>query len=209
MTIDLDEAKVERNEFRLWLEWTLATTGGMLIGFLLTIPIVNLLDLGFARIIVPILAGVLIGFSQWIVLKRYLTTSADWVLAGGTAWAVGYALGLLLIQTLSSTFLGGFTAYVLFGAIVALVQWPVLRREIPSGLTWVIVNVIGWAAGLWASQLTLSIFFNQPVIDPAVSTVVIAGSSGLVAGAITGLALIWIARQPERTAAGDITGTAD
>ena len=105
MTIDLDEAKVERNEFGLWLGWTLATAGGMLLGFLLTIPLVNMLDLGFARILVPILAGVLIGFSQWIVLRQYLTTGSDWVLAGGAGWAAGYALGLLLMQNLSSTFL--------------------------------------------------------------------------------------------------------
>jgi formate/nitrite transporter FocA (FNT family) len=200
MVIDLDEAKVKRNEFGLWLEWTLATAGGMLIGFLLTIPLVNLLDLGFARVIVPILAGALIGFSQWIVLRRYLTTSADWVLAGGTAWAVGYALGLLLIQNLSGTLFGGVAAYFLFGAIVALVQWPMLRREIPSLLTWIVVNILGWAAGLWASQATLTLLFNEPAINPVLSTVVIAGSSGLVAGGITGLALVWIARQPEKAA---------
>lgn len=198
MTIDLDEAKVERNEFGLWLGWTLATAGGMLIGFLLAIPLVNLLDLGFARVIVPILAGLLIGFSQWIVLKRYLTTSVDWVLAGGTAWAVGYALGLLLIQNLSGTIFGGIAAYLLFGAIVALVQWPMLQREIPSALTWLLVNTLAWAAGLWASQAILNLFFQEPVIEPAISTSVIAASSGLVAGAITGLALIWIARQPEK-----------
>jgi len=198
MTIDLDEAKVERNEFGLWLGWTLATAGGMLLGFLLTIPLVNMLDLGFARILVPILAGVLIGFSQWIVLRQYLTTGSDWVLAGGAGWAAGYALGLLLMQNLSSTFLGGTAAYLLFGAIVALVQWPVMRREIPSTLTWVVVNSLGWAAGLWASQIALNLFFTEPVIEPAVSTAVIAGTSGLVAGAITGIALIWIARRPEK-----------
>src|SRR5215216_4566933 len=198
MTIDLDEAKVERNEFGLWLGWTLATAGGMLLGFLLTIPLVNMLDLGFARILVPILAGVLIGFSQWIVLRQYLTTGSDWVLAGGAGWAAGYALGLLLMQNLSSTFLGGTAAYLLFGAIVALVQWPVMRREIPSTFTWVVVNSLGWAAGLWASQIALNLFFTEPVIEPAVSTAVIAGTSGLVAGAITGIALIWIARRPEK-----------
>jgi hypothetical protein len=198
MTIDLDEAKIERNEFGLWLGWTLATTGGMLIGFLLTIPLVNLLDLGFARVLVPIVVGILIGFSQWTVLRRYLTTSADWVLAGGTAWAVGYALGLLLIQNLSGTFLGGISAYIIFGAIVALVQWPMLRREIPSLLTWIVVNILGWAAGLWASQAALELLFNEPVIEPVLSTAVIAASSGLVAGGITGVALVLIARQPER-----------
>ncbi|HLF74890.1 MAG TPA: hypothetical protein VI524_11120 [Anaerolineales bacterium] len=200
MTIDLDEAKVGRHEFGLWLGWTLATAGGMLIGFLLTIPLLNLLDLGFARIIVPILAGVLIGYSQWFVLSRYLISGADWSMAGGTGWAVGYALGLLLIQNLSSTFLAGIAAYLLFGAIVALVQWPGLRREIPSTFTWIVVSALGWAAGLWASQAALNLFFNEPVIEPALSTAVIASASGLVAGGITGVALIWIVRRPEKAA---------
>lgn len=198
MTIDLDEAKIERNEFGLWLGWTLATAGGMLVGFLLTLPVVNILDLGFARIIVPLLAGVLIGFSQWIVLRYYLTTSSDWIPAGGAAWAAGYALGLLIIQNLSNTIFGGIGAYLLFGAIVALIQWQMLQREIPSLLGWVLINMGGWAAGLWASQVVLNLFFRQPVIAPAVSTTVIAGTSGLVAGAITGVALIWIARKPEK-----------
>ena len=197
MAIDLDEAKVERNEFGLWLGWTLATAGGMLVGFLLTIPVVDLFDLGFARIIVPILAGLLIGFSQWIVLRRFMTTSADWVLAGGTGWAVGYALGLLVIQNLSGTFFGALAAYLLFGVIVALVHWPILSREIPSVLVWVALNVLGWAAGLWVSQIFLALIFNDPVIAPALSTSVIALSTGLVAGAITGLGLVWIARQPD------------
>lgn len=197
MTLDLDEAKVERNEFGLWLGWTLATAGGMLFGFLLTIPLVNVLDLGFARIIVPILAGILIGFSQWVILRQYLVTSSDWVLAGGAGWAAGYALGLLLIESLSGTFLAGIAAYFLFGIIVALVQWQELRREIPSKLTWVVANSLGWAAGLWASQAALELFFNDPVIAPVVSTTVIAVTSGLVAGAITGMALIWIAGRPE------------
>jgi hypothetical protein len=200
MTIDLDEAKVERNEFGLWLGWTLATAGGMLLGFLLTIPLVNVLDLGFARLIVPIIAGILIGYSQWIVLRQYLTraSSSQWFLADGTSWAAGYALGLLLIQNLPSTILGNILAYILFGTIVALVQWPVLRREIPSTLTWIVVSALGWAAGLWASLLALGLFFNDPVIEPVASTIAIAVTSGLVAGAITGVALVWIVRQPEK-----------
>ena len=198
MTLDLDEAKVTRNIFQLWLEWTLATTGGMIFGFLLTLPLINYLDLGLSRVLVPFLTGILIGFSQWIVLRRYLVDHSDWILAGGTAWAVGYALGLLIIQNLSSTVIGGVAAYFLFGVIVALVQWQMLRREIPSLLTWVVINSLGWAIGLWASQVVLTLFFHEPVIEPVISTLVIAGTSGLLAGAITGIALIWIARQPEK-----------
>ena len=63
-----------------------------------------------------------IGFSQWIVLRRYVTASSNWTLADGTSWAAGYVLGLLLIQTLPSAIFVEFIGYLLFGVIVALVQ---------------------------------------------------------------------------------------
>jgi hypothetical protein len=196
MTIDIDEAKVERNELGLWLGWTLATAGGMLLGFLPTILLVNVLDLGLAQLAVPVLAGTVIGFAQWLVLRRYITASTQWDWTDGISWAAGYILGLLLIQLLPSTVFAAFIGYFLFGTIVALVQWPVLRREIPQVFTWLIASAIAWAIGYWASQAVLSLF-TDPLIEPVVGTAVIAITSGLVAGAITGLALIWIVRKPE------------
>lgn len=199
MTIDIDEAKVERSEIGLWLSWTVATAGGMLLGFLPTVLLVNVLNLGLAQIVVPVLAGATIGFAQWIVLRRYVTAGSNWELADGISWAAGYVLGLLLIQTLPSTIFIEFIGYLLFGVIVALVQWPVLRREIPNLFVWIVASSLGWAAGFWTSQAVLPLFFNDPVIEPAVSTTVIAVTSGLVAGIITGIALIWIVRKPELT----------
>jgi hypothetical protein len=198
MTIDIDETKVNRNEFGLWLAWTLSTVAGMLLGFLISIPLVNLLDLQWARVIVPLLTGFLIGLSQWAALRSYLIDATDWILAGGTSWAVGYALGLFLINLLADTFLGGLLGYLLFGLIVAIVQWPLLRREIPSVWAWILANVIGWTLGFYLSQVSLELFFNDPAIAPVASTSFISAVSGLVAGAITGLALVWIVRQPER-----------
>lgn len=197
MTIDIDEAKVERNEFGLWLGWTLATAGGMLIGFLPSIFLVNVLNLGLAQIVVPVLAGTLVGLAQWLALRRFLTAHSDWILATGASWALGYVLGLFLIQQIPATVLGGVAGYLLFGAVVALVQWPLLRREIPHLLVWMIASAIGWTAGFWASQAALTLFYNGSLIAPAVSTTVIAVTSGLVAGAITGLALVWIVRKPD------------
>jgi hypothetical protein len=197
MTIDIDETKVERSEFGLWLGWTLATAGGMLVGYLLAIPLVNLLNLVLAQIAVPVLAGAAIGFAQWTVLRRYVTASTRWELGDGVTWAAGYILGLLLVQSLPSTIFLGTISFLLFGAIVALVQWPVLRREIPNLLVWILACTAGWTVGFWASQAVLPLFFTGPSMAPAVSTTVIAVTSGLVAGAITGIALIWIVRKPE------------
>lgn len=198
MTIDIDEAKVNRNELGLWVSWTLATVVGMLLGFLLSIPIVNLLNLQWARVVVPLLAGFLIGLCQWAALRGYLVDATDWILAGGTGWAVGYALGLFLINTFSDTILGGLLGYVLFGIIVGIVQWPLLRREIPNAWSWILSNVIGWTLGFYLSQLSLNLFFNDLAIAPVASTSVVSAITGLVAGAVTGLALVWIVRQPER-----------
>jgi len=196
MTIDIDEVKVERNELGLWLGWTLATAGGMLLGFLPTILLVDVLNLGLAQIAVPVLAGTVIGFAQWLVLRRYVTASTQWDWTDGISWAAGYILGLLLIQLLPSSMFAAFIGYFLFGAIVAMVQWPVLRREIPQVFTWMVASAVAWAVGYWVSQAVLSLF-TDPLIDPVVGTTVIAVTSGLVAGAITGLALIWIVRKPE------------
>jgi hypothetical protein len=198
-SIDIDEAKVQRNEFGLWLAWTLATALGMLLGFLPSLLLVNVLDLQWARITVPLLAGFLIGFMQWAVLRNYVTNSADWILAGGTSWAVGFALGLFLINALAGTGLGGWLGYILFGIIVAIVQWPLLRREIPHLWMWILANVVGWTAGFYLSQIALNIVFNSSSIPPLTSTSFIAVVTGLVAGAVTGIALVLIVRQPERT----------
>jgi hypothetical protein len=69
MAIEIDEAKVEHGEISLWFGWTVVTIGGMLLGFLLSIPLINVPNLGFAPIIAPVRTGAIIGFSQWIVHK--------------------------------------------------------------------------------------------------------------------------------------------
>src|SRR6185503_7817569 len=68
MAIDLDEAKVNRSEFTLWLGWTLATAAGMILGFVpfaFLAPGVNVLVI---RLLLPLVAGVLVGLFQWLVL---------------------------------------------------------------------------------------------------------------------------------------------
>lgn len=103
----------------------------------------------------------------------------------------------MIIQALGGTTLGVLTGYIIFGIIIALVQWPVLRREIPHVLPWVAANVLGWALGAYLSRLVLTLFSSGGAISPVVSTSVISIVTGLVAGAVTGLALVWIVRKPE------------
>jgi hypothetical protein len=198
MSIDIDEAKVIRNETGLWLGWMLATAVGLILGYLPSALFVNQLDLGLARIIVPLLAGVLIGVSQWLVLRNYVTDCSDWVLHLAGSWVLGYTLGLLIVDLLAGTFLGVMISYVLFGVIIALFQWPVLHREIPRIWIWILANVVGWGMGAFLSQLAIAAIFGSSPGSLVALTVVNMAVTGLVAGLITGVALVMIVREPER-----------
>lgn len=199
MAVDVSEAKVQRNEFGMWLLWTLATTVGMLLGLTIFIPFLDNLDLWLARILVPVVGGFLVGTLQWLVLRMYLTHSADWVLNGGAGWSLGYALGLIIIQILGGSPFGALLAYVLFGLIIAIFQWPVLRREIPNVVPWVLASVTGWALGAYLAQAALNAYAPADPINPVLSSGILSGVTGLVAGAVTGAALVWIVRQPDIT----------
>jgi hypothetical protein len=201
MTIDINETKVKRNEFGLWLAWTLATALGMLIGYLPLALMVGLLDLGVARVIVPIISGVLLGLAQWLVLRPYISKSYDWILNHAVGWVAGFTLGLFVVQLLSKTPIGMLVGFISFGVIVALFQYPALRREIPHLASWILANVTGWTLGSYLSMLAAGVFFHNAVPTTFTSVLVTVGITGLVAGAITGLALIWIVRQPDRLTA--------
>lgn len=198
MSVDIDEAKLAGNESTLWIGWTLATAAGMLVGFVPFLLLVTVLPLEVARLIFPLWAGLLVGIFQWLVLRRYISQCGDWVWNGIAGWALAYALGLIVIQVFSVSFLGAVIGYLLFGVIVAVIQWPVLHREIPNVLPWVLASMLGWALGALAGQGVLNLITpaGEP-IPQVLSTLVIAVVTGLVAGAITGAALVYIVRQPE------------
>ncbi len=198
MTVDVSESKVAENTLGLWGGWALATGAGMVLGSLPYVFILDNLSLVAALILIPVSAGFLVGLFQWLVLRQYLTHSADWIVHEGAGWSLGYALGLILIRALGETVLGALLAYAIFGGIIGVIQWPVLRREIRHAVPWVLANVAAWAIGSYASQLVLTLLVSDDVISQVVSTLTISGVTGLVAGLITGLTLVWTVRQPER-----------
>ncbi len=150
------------------------------------------------------------GLGQGLVLRwqvawagRWLAASiAGWLLGGAVGGAIGatvfFGIGGWVTQPLSA--LGVAVAAVVVGAAVGAVvgmagmQWLVLRGRVSRAGWWFVASVLAWVV---AGALVWVQFLLVPV---AVGRVVAGAASAGVAGAITGIALIWLLRQPAAAA---------
>ena len=138
----------------------MATTWGWLLGELL-LP-------GLALVI----AGVLIGIFQCLVLQGRIARPWRWIVATSIGWIAGYFLTFFLLpQELEA--LTGMT----IGLTTGIAQWLILRRELHWAGWWVIFSMIGWITGL---TLLPGLFLT-----------------GTMAGALTGLCLEVLLRNPK------------
>jgi serine/threonine protein kinase len=137
-----------------WLKWvTVTTVGAPLIWFPL-------------------------GFFQWRMLKRVGYPAGWWVLVTPIGCFGGLAVG-----SLAGYSIGGFLAgAAVFGAIVGIMQWLVLRRLVKNADFWVWINAA-------SAAISLSVGIAQ---GGFIGFII---SFGLF-GALTGTALIWLLKRP-------------
>ena len=115
-----------------------------------------------------------------------------WAAAGAIGDAIGESVELApddLLLTLG--FIG-----VVMGAVVGLLlgglQWLTLRPEVPGAGWWVVACVAGWAlGGLVAAGLVLIVEEGGGLLLLGVGAAI-----GLVAGAITGVAVVRLMPRP-------------
>ena len=140
--------------------------------------------------------GLAFGAMQWLVLRARVRRVGLWMLAGTIAMAIAWpvtgptAMG-------RNVFLFG----ILFGISLGIFQYVVIARWSRYSLWWIPLSSVAWISGITAlsynafaelalrmgdySLLSLAIFltwFSMP---------------GIIAGSVTGVALIWLFRHPE------------
>ncbi len=185
--------KIERTHvgWGFWFWWVLASTVGYAVGNAAGMKVVQAV-VGAAEyrakgfvVAIPLLVvmtGAAVGVMQWLILRRQLRRTGWWVLASIVGWVVGTAaatLGILLVglqefSPVSSSIVIG----VVVGAVAGVMQWLILRRQLRRTGWWVLASTVGWAVGAAATGA---------IGLPAV---------GAVSGAITGIALVRLLRQP-------------
>ncbi|HNS50239.1 MAG TPA: hypothetical protein PKO09_03570 [Anaerolineae bacterium] len=127
------------------------------------------------RIVFPavllVAAGIGVAVFQWLVLQRRMSRSWRWAAYTAAGWAAGALLALAAGQ-----FEPSFVSGLLLGTTAGLAQWLVLRREVRWAFWWVPISAVGWSTGLGMALAPLL--------------------AGVVAGAVTGIALVLLVHYP-------------
>jgi len=202
-----------------WLQWVLASMLGFAVGAAMgnavanSIPpmackqsfsdslidrltnfpcILQTLDLDLALIVVILgLAG---GFMQWLVLRRRIAGTGWWVPASTLGFPAALVIAVGAMRLGGDSVAVPILLGVLFGVLSAIMPWLVLRRQVARAGWWVpahlLGSLVGGAMGIVAFHVMALIGFYQ---FPWAAAGAMFGA-GL--GAITGITLVWLLRQP-------------
>ena len=151
---------------------------------------------GLAVCVTLILIGAVVGIAQWVVLRERVPGAGRWVwasiaglaVAGGVGGAVVVAGANVYSESLA-TVVGTTLIVALGGAVTGILQRPVLRGQVSRSGWWVLASTVGWGLGMAVSGIG-----GYAAGDPGE----LFGwfVSGPVLGAVTGVALVWLLRQP-------------
>jgi hypothetical protein len=220
-------------DWNLWLQWALANlvgevlglglAGAIAIAMVLTIgepetPLVAVMMAG-VMIAAGALEGVIVGFAQWLVLRRRLRrlSRREWVAATAigalVAWAVGMAPSTLMALNQSARSspppeMSDSVKYALasvmgvaLGTILGAPQWRVLRRYVSRASLWVWANAAAWAVGMPVVFIGAGASpVGSSALRIALTIVVTIAAAGASVGAIHGVALLWLLRQRQEEA---------
>jgi hypothetical protein len=210
------KSTISRKEYRLIAAWVLATSIGFVLSkaFLITqvqrvISVVFQQDnLGLSLFISEVTTGILVGIFQWLVIRTRLPHNLWWIFVTPLGMLLGsYTSRLFWVienqfSLIDIWVVNFWLSRFLYGIIIGLIQWVVLRHSLHKSWLWVIVNGFGW---LLAITIGLDVihprlydfgildfvdYFDNPYYEA-----VINGTIGAVVGIATGSLLLWLLRQ--------------
>lgn len=150
----------EKPGWRLWFLWTVV--GAIVWGWSMdpstfsvprpviifeSLPLVNFPEYGSVAA-----GGALIGLLQWLMLRKYIGGSIRWVLASFG----GVFLGAQIVGRVREfdPDLGLILGVSLFGFLVGILQWLVIRRQVLHSWLWIPASTIGWLIAIPAGDIT-------------------------------------------------------
>jgi hypothetical protein len=150
-------------------------------------PILELDGDRAVTVAVVVAIGIAIAFAQWFSLKEHLFQTKWWAVATAAGWLVGAVMATMattfMSRTVGTGMLRNAIALGIVGLSLGVAQWLILREQVPRAWWWVVANAAGWIGSSLA-------------MGEAIGSGAQMAAVGVIPSAITGLALIWLFRQP-------------
>jgi hypothetical protein len=119
--------------------------------------------------------GLLTGFLQYLLLRRYLPRMGWWIVATTLGWSLIFIGDRLLYRTLytplgaDSIWFAALMVMLVSGSI-GLPQWLVLRQCVQHAAWWILANVLGWGIAALVAGANYLLALS---IIPAIATSVV------------------------------------
>ncbi len=172
------------------VQWTLNT----LMGFLLSLLLIEVGERPDIGLIEGLTGGTLIGIMQWLVLRSYVPQAWLWVILSSVSWAAIAGSGLGPIGWIAPRTLSlpirlyyGLWEGAKVGLILGTGQSLLLMQKVPQAWRWIVASTLDWAIALtcgWAMGGWLRIQFDRFLGD-----VIGLGCMWMIVGGLTGFAL--------------------
>ncbi|MFH7025003.1 MAG: hypothetical protein ACHBN1_06290 [Heteroscytonema crispum UTEX LB 1556] len=209
------------NSLILWEKWVLANTIAAILG-LNIIAVINPggsilgnsflgnLNMDGFLLLAGVLGGVILGFAQWLALRRYIHNLIWWVLATTVGVLLGWLILLVVSIVMAFAYAYGMNemnpatlfkgvAYLggVVGAVLGFAQWLVLkayvRCDISQAAWWMVANALAWSLGLLIAFVGTGIKkIDAFASHTALIELATGATMGAVIGGITGIALVWL-----------------
>lgn len=160
--------------------------------------------------------GIVVGLLQWFVIRRPfpLVTRRSWVIftvvGAVLAWFLGslpstlmdmgaqHAEAAVQEPQASTMLLLAAAMGVFLGFVLGYPQWRVLRRAVHGAWLWIPANGAAWALGMPTIFAAIDFAQRSSSLGGTLSTMAIGlVFAGALVGAVHGLALVWLASQPQ------------
>jgi len=186
-----------------WLWWLFATLVDIIIGmaivFLGLTPLRNNSSHAAQAVrgfVIGAVFGATVGTAQWFVLRRYFDRVGWWVLLTFIGWVAYWELNNmnLLVKAQGIAFIPDLLNLAIFGGILGVLQWLLLRKKIPSAGWWVPANI----AGMMLASLVIDAIDTALQGDSPFDFI----TGSIVLAIITGICMMWLLKR-----SSSVTGT--
>lgn len=176
-----------------WLQWMLASILGFAVGAAMANAVTDL--------IFTALFGVAGGFTQWLVLRHRILGAGWWVLASTFGFAIAPIVAIAGVRALpqlmsldANPLAAPILLGVLSGVLSAIFPWLFLRRQFAQAGWWIPAHLLG---SLLGGAMSIVTFHALSAIGYYVFSWIMSGAMfGAGLGAVTGIPLVWLLRQP-------------